>query len=73
MSRYRAGAFGAESLSLYDILEKANASGLIEKMDLSEIQHLLDSSSGITKRLFSLIKQREEKRIRKENHRYGQS
>lgn len=63
MSRYRAGEFGADSLSLYDILERANAAGLMEKMDLSEIQRLLDLSSGITKRMFSLIKQREEKRI----------
>lgn len=63
MSRYRAGEFGTESLSLYDILERANASGLIEKMKLSEIQYLLDSSSGITKRIYSLVKQREEKKI----------
>lgn len=61
MSRYRAGEFGAECLSLHDILERANASGLMEKMDSSEIQHLLDSSSGITRWLFSLIRQRKEK------------
>ena len=63
MARYRAGEFGDGSLSLYDILKRANNPGLIEKMDLSEIQHLLDSSSGITKRVFSLIMQREEKQI----------
>lgn len=55
LSRYRNGEFGNENLSLYDILEKANAPELIDNMDLSEIQSLLNSASGITKKIFYML------------------
>lgn len=63
IARYRAGEFGGASLSLYDILDRANNSGLMDKMDLSEIQCLLDSASGMTKWMFSFIKQKEKDKI----------
>ena len=63
IARYRAGEFGSVSLSLHDILERANDSDLIYKMDLSELQHLLDTSHGVTKKVFSLIKQKEKDKI----------
>ena len=63
MARYRAGEFGSKSLSMYDILDKANNPRLMGNMDLTEIQHLIDSASGITKNMFSLIKQKTESRI----------
>ena len=63
MKRYKQGEFGSENLSMYDILNKANSSGLLDKLDLSEIQYLLDSSSGITKKMFSMLKQKKENKI----------
>lgn len=63
IARYRKGEFGNESLSLYDILKKADHQDLFDKMSLSEIQDLIDSSFGITKMLFAHIKQEETNKI----------
>lgn len=57
ISKYRNGEFGRENLSLHDILERANAPELIDNMDLSEIQSLLDSSSGIAKKIFYMLRE----------------
>lgn len=63
ISRYRNGEFGRENLSLHDILERANAPELIDNMDLSEIQSLLDSSSGIAKKIFYMMRQEAQSKI----------
>lgn len=55
ISRYRSGAFGNENLSLYDVLKKANASDLVDNMDLSELYNLFNSTSGITKEIFYML------------------
>lgn len=57
MAKYKSGEYGGENLSMYDILDKANSHDLIDRLDLSEIQGLLDSASGITKKMFSMLKQ----------------
>ena len=61
MNRYKSGEFGNENLSMHEILDKANAPHLIEEMNLNEIQHLIDSTSGLTKNMFLLIKQERQK------------
>ncbi len=63
IEKYRKGEYGKQNLSLHDILDKANNPGLIDKLDLSEIQGLLDSASGITKKMFSMLKQKTESKI----------
>ena len=56
MARYRKGEFGNNHLTVYDILEKAGELDLFDKMSQSEIQFLIDKSSGITKLMFIEIK-----------------
>lgn len=55
MSRYRSGEFGMENLPLQEILDKAGNPRLLEKMTVSELQHLRDVSSGLTKQMFSML------------------
>ena len=52
MAQYRNGKFGAESLTLYEILSFANEKDLIKQMSLYELQYLVDNSSSNTKMLF---------------------
>ena len=56
MKKYRSGEYGYTHLSMREILSKAGEPDLFDKMNLSEIQYLIDNSSGITKQLFSSIK-----------------
>lgn len=56
MKEYRAGKFGNDHLTLHEILDKAGEPDLISKMSVSEIQCLIDSSFGMSKHVFSLIK-----------------
>lgn len=56
MKEYRAGKFGNDHLTLHEILDKAGEPDLISKMSVSEIQYLIDNSSGKLKYMFSLIK-----------------
>lgn len=64
MTRYRNGEFGNDSLSLHDILNAAKNPELFAKMNLTEIQDLIDSSTGVARKVLFYIKEREEKRIR---------
>lgn len=63
MAKYRNGEYGDENLSMYDILDKANNPNLINRLNLSEVQGLLDSASGITKKMFSALKQKIEDKV----------
>ncbi len=63
IEKYRKGEYGKQNLSLHDILDKANNPDLIDRLDLSEIQGLLDSASGITKKMFYMLKQKTESKI----------
>ena len=54
MEDYRAGRYGDNHLTLHDIFEKAGEPELLAKMSLSEIQSLVDTSSGMLKKMFSL-------------------
>lgn len=56
MEMYKCGEFGEDHLTLNDILIKANAPDLIEKMSLTEIEYLVDHSSGMVKQMFCYIK-----------------
>lgn len=63
MAKYKNGEYGNKNLSMYDILDKANSHDLISKLNLSEIEELLTSSSGITKMMFSMLKQKMESKV----------
>lgn len=63
IGKYRKGEYGEQNLTLYDILDRANSHDLIDKLDLSEIQSLLDAASGITKKMFFMLKQKTESKI----------
>lgn len=58
MNRYRSGEFGEANLTLSEIFIRAEESNLLEKMSLSEIQQLLERSSGISKQVFLLAKKK---------------
>ena len=60
MQDYRTGKFGEDYLTLRDILEKAGEPELLVKMSPSEIQTIVDTSSGMLKKMFS---QREKQKI----------
>lgn len=57
MAKYKNGEYGNKNLSMYDILDKADSHDLITKLNLSEIEELLSLSSGIIKKMFSMLKQ----------------
>ena len=63
--RYRNGDFCSENLTMGKILEIAGEPDLFEKMDLSEIQFLIDASTGFTKSMFYTIKEQKIKKIQK--------
>lgn len=63
MTKYKQGEYGNENLSMYDILNKANGHDIIDGLNLSEIQNLLDSASGITRKMFSILKQSKERSV----------
>ena len=56
MDMYKNGEFGTEHLSLAEILEKAGEPDLINRMNQSEIQHLIDNSTGLKKHMFIELK-----------------
>ena len=56
MDMYKNGEFGTEHLSLAEILEKAGDPDLINRMNQSEIQHLIDNSTGLKKHMFIELK-----------------
>lgn len=56
MEMYRHGQFGKHHLTLNDILVKAQAQDLIEKMTATEIEYLVNHSSGMLKQMFGYIK-----------------
>lgn len=58
MTRYRAGEFGEENLSLHDILEKSGNPGLLDEMSPSEIQTLEEESTVLSRYLYSLLAQK---------------
>lgn len=55
IARYRSGEFGNETLSLYQILSRAGDPNLLDKMCLSELYTLHNSSYGISKHMFDLL------------------
>lgn len=63
MEDFHAGRFGDDHLTLHDIFEKAGEPELLVNMSLSEIQSLVDSSSGMLKSMFSTIKNRKIKAV----------
>jgi len=56
MDMYKNGEFGTEHLSLAEILERAGEPDLINRMNQSEIQHLIDNSTGLMKHMFIELK-----------------
>ena len=53
INRYKKGDFGNEVLTLDEILSRAGEKDLLDRMSLTELQSLMNSSSGILKKLFS--------------------
>jgi hypothetical protein len=68
MEMYRRGDFGEEHLTLNDILIKAKAPDLVEKMTITEIEHLINRSSGMVRQMFGYIKNQKLEIIEKERH-----
>lgn len=58
MKRYRDGEFGKGPLSLHDILQKAGRQNLISNLSLDDLQSLISSSSGFTKYMFRILKEK---------------
>ncbi len=51
MQRYRNGEFG-KNLHLDEILKAANESDLLNKLNMTEIQYLIDHHTGFSKMMF---------------------
>ena len=51
MTEYRKGSYGL-NLNMHEILEKANEPDLFENMSLSDVDILINRSSGFTKQMF---------------------
>lgn len=65
MKKYKSGEYGYTHLTMREILARANEPDLFDKMNLSEVQYLIDNSSGMTKQLFFSIKANKEIIIKK--------
>lgn len=65
VAQYKNGEFGDGHLSLREILSKAGEPDLMKEMNLSEIQYLIDSSSGISKYMFTLFKEQKISEVKK--------
>lgn len=61
IERYRNGEFGKEHLSIDEILHKSGKPDLLKGLTVTEVQHLIETSSGMTKSMFCELKQRNEK------------
>lgn len=55
IERYRNGEFGAESLSMNEILIKANERDLLQNMTVYELQELYKSSTNVFRHMFGLL------------------
>lgn len=55
MERYRNGEFGTESLSMNEILIKANEKDLLQNMTVYELQELYKSSTNVFRYMFGLL------------------
>lgn len=56
ITRYEKGEFGNNQLVLKQILILANEENLLEKMNLEEVNYLIEHSSGLTRLMFLEIK-----------------
>ena len=56
MEMYHRGEFGDTHLTMYEILDKAGEPDLFDKMSLSDLQYLIENSSGIQKQMFCHLK-----------------
>ncbi len=65
LDMYQNGSFGSKHLSLDEILNEANEPNLISKMTVNEIFELENKSFGISKRMYSIIKQHKIEEIKK--------
>lgn len=61
MKRYRNGEFGSKYLSVDEILHRAGKPDFLKGLTATEVQHLIETSSGMTKSMFCELKQRTEK------------
>lgn len=65
MTKYKNGEFGNDNLTMHEILERAGEADLFEKMNLSEIEVLINQSTGLAKNMFCIIKSRKVEKIKK--------
>lgn len=62
MKRYRDGEFGKDNLSVFEILERTGKPNLLNDMSISELEELLNSSTGVIRELFLKLIQEKEKK-----------
>lgn len=60
LSNYRKGLYGKEHLTMHEILNRAGEPNLFNMMSLDEIDYLLETSTGQTRNMFALIKNKKE-------------
>ena len=56
MTNYRNGKYGVNSLSMYQILEKAGEPNLFEEMSISDLEILIKDSRGFTRQMLIEIR-----------------
>lgn len=56
MEKYRNGEYGCEHLALNEILSRAKEPNLLRQMSLEELDELANSSFGMHKELFTMMK-----------------
>lgn len=65
ITKYKNGDFGNDNLTMYEILERAGEIDFFEKMNLSEVDVLINQSTGLTKNMFCMIKNQKLEKIKK--------
>ena len=60
MEKYHRGDFGKENLTMSEILNKAGEPDLLDRMSISDLQYLINNSSGVAREMFCRIKAEKE-------------
>ena len=63
MQRYKNGEFGENHLSVYDILMEAGYPDLLEKMNVSEVEYLYNHSTGLLRKMYSLVEEQKKEKL----------
>lgn len=58
LERYRAGEFGYEHLTLYEILQICNRAELFDEISDSDLEYLISISTGFERQMFCELKRK---------------